>query len=136
MAGFLVFLAAIMVGLPTLMFCVNDRGFRGGAARAGKTCAAIVASYLAALVLVSLLTPRTIVSVGDGYCWDLWCLGVERVHGVSNGENVFYTAEVRIFSDANRVSTHRQKDFLCVIDDRGRNAFPCSRIRPPFPPWI
>jgi hypothetical protein len=120
MAGFLVFLAAIIVGLPILVLCVNDRGCRGEAARTGKICASIAALYLAALVLVSLLTPRTIVSIGDGYCWDLWCLGVEQVHAVPQGQNILYTAEVRIFSTANRVATYREKDFLYVLDDLDR----------------
>lgn len=65
-------------------------------------------------------TPRTIVSIGDGYCWDLWCLGVEQVNATPQGQNIIYTARVRLFSDANHVPDSREKDFLYVIDDQGR----------------
>jgi hypothetical protein len=113
-------LAAMAVGLFSVLFCLNDRNLRGKAARVGKVCAWIVLPYMAALMLVSMLTPRTIVSVGDGYCWDLWCVGVEQVNAIPHGQNVLYTANVRVFSDANRVPTSRDKDFLYAIDERGR----------------
>jgi hypothetical protein len=89
--------------------------------------------YLAALVLVSLLTPRTIVNIGDGYCWDLWCIGIQQVNATPSGQNILYTAEVRIFSDANRVPTHREKGFLYVVDDRGRR-FDILQSAPGVPP--
>jgi hypothetical protein len=113
-------LAAMVVGFFSVLFCLNDRNLHREAARVGKVCAWIVLPYMAALMLVSMLTPRTIVSVGDGYCWDLWCVGVEQVNAIPHGQNVLYTANVRVFSDANRVPTSRDKDFLYAIDERGR----------------
>ena len=133
MVGFLIFLPATFVGLLALLFCVSDRNFRGHAARVGKFCTWIVMSYLAALMLVSLLTPRTVVNIGDGYCWDLWCLGVEQVNATPDGQNVLYTAKVRIFSDANHVPNSREKDFLYVIDDQGRR-FPVFQDSSALPP--
>jgi len=47
-------------------------------------------------VLVSLITPRTIVSVGDSYCWDLWCVGVQQVNATAQGANTLYTADVTV----------------------------------------
>ena len=85
----------------------------------GRASAGALAVYFAAVVLVSLLTPRTIVSIGDGYCYDLWCIGVQRVDATPQGQNILYTAEVRIFSDANRVPAH-EKNFLYVVDEQGR----------------
>jgi hypothetical protein len=110
---------ALLEGLVIVSLAIVGLAFRK-AARAGRVCACIAMLYLAALVLVSLLTPRTIVSIGDGYCWDLWCIGVEQVNASPSGQNIRYTAEVRIFSDANRVPTHRENGFLYVLDDRGR----------------
>ena len=118
--GSLILLPAAIVGLVSLLSCIKDRNFRGDAARVGKVCTWLVMPYMTALMLVSLLTPRTIVSIGDGYCWDLWCLGVEQVNATPQGQNILYTAKVRVFSDANHVPNSREKDFLYVIDDQGR----------------
>jgi len=118
--GFFILLPATIVGLFCVLSCINDRSFRGSAARVGKVCRWIVMAYMAAMMLVSMLTPRTIVSIGDGYCWDLWCLGVEQVNATPQGQNLLYTAKVRLFSDANHVLTARKKNFLYAIDEQGR----------------
>jgi len=105
-----------------VLFALNDRKFRQ-AARTGWVCAGILIPYTIALVTVALLTPRTIVSIGDTYCWDSWCLGIQQVNAARQGENILYTAEVRILSDhnkASRVPTELAKSFFDVLDERGR----------------
>jgi hypothetical protein len=122
LAGLLVLVATTIAGLAALALCINDRKFRE-AARASWICAGIFIPYLAAVVLVSLLTPRTIVSTGDSYCWDLWCMGIQQVNAIPRGQNTLYTAEVRIFSDSNnthRVPAERAKAFFHVLDEQGR----------------
>lgn len=130
--GSLILLPATIVGVLALSFCINDRNFRGVAARIAKVCMWIVMPYMAALTLVSMLTPRTIVSIGDGYCWDLWCAGVEQVNAAPQGPNILYTAKVRLFSDANRIPTSRAKNFLYAIDEQGRR-FPLFQNWPALP---
>jgi hypothetical protein len=86
-------------------------------------CVCIAASYMGAVVLVSLLTPRTIVSVGDSYCWDLWCVGIQNVNTTPQGENILYTAEVSLFVDSTTAQlelTGQPKQFFYVMDERGR----------------
>lgn len=122
--GLLAFLIAAFAGFLALFFCLGDRSFRGEPARVLRTSSRIALFYLAAVVLVSLLTPRTIVSIGDGYCWDLWCMGVEQVNATPRGESTLYTANIRIFSDANRVPNSRAKDFLYVVVDEQGRRFP------------
>jgi hypothetical protein len=121
LSGFLVFIAAAMPGLAALLG-IHDRKFHA-AARAGRVCAVIVVPYLAALALVSLLTPGTVVNTGDSYCYDLWCLGVNQVNATPRGEDILYTAEVRIFVDssqAHHLPVEQAKDFFYVLDDQGR----------------
>ena len=106
MVGFLVFVAAAIC-----------------AARNIRLGAAIIGPYLAALALVSLLTPRTVVSIGDSYCYDLWCLGVNRVNATRAGQNILYKADVNIFVDsthAHRLPAEQATEFLYVVDDRDR----------------
>jgi hypothetical protein len=118
MVGFMVFLAAAAGGLIASM--LKQDGKLHAARRARWASFGIVIAYLAAILLVSLFAPRLIVNIGDGYCYDTWCIGVQRVNTTFDGQNILYTAEVRIFSDANRVPTSRAKDFLYARDERGR----------------
>ncbi len=127
MVGFLVSIAGGIAGLVALLH-INDRNFRQ-AARAGWICAAILVPYTAVVVLVSFLTPRTIVSVSDSYCWDLWCMGIPNVNVVPQGGNTLYTADVRIFCDSthpHRAPADAAKNFFYVLDERGRR-FPLLR---------
>jgi hypothetical protein len=95
-------------------------------ARAGRGAllfAGIAAGYLASIMVVSMLTRQTIVSIGDSYCWDLWCVGIQSVSAVPQGENLLYTAEVSLFADspdAQLVASGAAKQFFYVLDERGR----------------
>jgi hypothetical protein len=91
---------------------------------AGKILAASVtwvAAYLIAVVAVSLTAPQKIVNVGDSYCMDIWCIGIERVSATPLGAQVSYKADVCIFSDANRVKTSARGAALYLVDDRRRH---------------
>jgi hypothetical protein len=121
LVGFLVFIAAAVPALAALLG-IHDRKFHN-AARAGRACAVIIVPYLAALTLVSLLTPGTIVNIGDSYCYDLWCLGVKQVNTTPKGQDMLYTAEVRIFIDSKHphyLPAEQAKGFFYVLDDQGR----------------
>jgi hypothetical protein len=124
MLGFLVTLAVVLGVLLSivLLFCGRFRA----AAGVGRASAGVFAAYMGAVVVISLLTPRTIVSIGDGYCYDIWCIGVQQVNAAPRGENVAYTVDLRIFSDANHVQTSREKDSLYVLDEQGRR-FPLAQ---------
>jgi len=116
---FLVFIGLIGAGLITLL-----------AGRGRWICACIAGSYVAAVVLISLLTPRTIVNIGDSYCWDLWCLGIQKVNTTPQGENTLYTAEVSLFVDSTTAQievTEQPNPVFYVMDEQGHR-FP---ILPP-----
>jgi hypothetical protein len=118
MIGLLVFLAAAVGGLISSM--LKQDGKFHAAKRARRASFGIVIVYLAAILLVSLFTPRLIVNIGDRYCYDTWCISVQRVNATLEGQKILYTAEVRIFSDANSVPASRAKDFLYARDEHGR----------------
>ena len=118
MVGLLAFLVTVVGALVFSM--LKQDGRIHAAKRARWVSAGTIIVYLAAVFLVSLLTPQTIVSIGDSYCYDTWCIGVQRVKATPQEQGLLYTARVRIFSDANRVSASRPKDFLYARDDQGR----------------
>jgi hypothetical protein len=121
MAGFLIFIAAAIPGMAAL-FQIHDGKFRD-AARAGRVCGIIIVPYLAALVLVSLLTPRTVVNIGDSYCYDLWCIGVSQVDATPRGQDIRYDVRVTAFVDSthtHRLPASEATSFFYVLDDKGR----------------
>ena len=122
--GLLIMLVVVLGVLLSMVLLLCGRW--RAAAGIGRASACAFAIYLAAVVVISLLTPRTIVSIGDGYCYDIWCVGVQQVNATPQGQNVVYTVNLRIFSDANHVQTRREKDSLYVLDERGRR-FPLAQ---------
>jgi hypothetical protein len=124
MMGLMVCLAAGAGGLISSM--LKQDGKFHAASRARRASFGIVMAYLGAILLASLFTPRIIVNIGDSYCYDTWCVGVQRVNATPEGQNIRYTADVRIFSDANSVPTSRPKDFLYARDEHGQR-FPLAQ---------
>lgn len=101
--------------------------------RAGRVFSGIVGFYLGAIVLVSLLTPQRIVSIGDSYCWDLWCVGIQKVNIAPQGPTALYTAEVALSTDSTNVQQLRAdpggKQFFYVTDEQGHR-FPVQSPSP------
>src|SRR5262245_5098237 len=114
----LVMLAAFALFLASSAFFVIGQ-FRRGAKLLGIT-AAVISVYVLTVGVVSLVRPQTIVNVGDSYCADLWCIGIDRVNSTRGDNETIYKLEVRIFSDANRVKTSAQGVSLYLSDERGR----------------
>jgi hypothetical protein len=118
MVTMLVVLVVIVMFLASLVQLVCGK-FRG----AGKTALvgiAIMAAFMLLVTAISVMTPRTIVSIGDGYCYDLWCVGVQRVETIPQGQSVLYKTHVRLFSDANSVRTSAHGESVYLVDQQGR----------------
>lgn len=118
---FLVILAVMIGGAITLM-----------AGRRRWLFPCIAAAYLAGVMVVSLVTPEKIISAGDSYCWDLWCVGIQRVNRAPQGENILYSAEVAISVDSGSAQltlAGPPGQFFYVVDERGRR-FPILAYLP------
>ena len=77
-------------------------------------------AYVFLVVVFFLLTPQRIVKVGDIYCWDSWCMGVEKVNAVPRGRENVYSVDVRILSDIGRGKTSAEGASLYLLDERSR----------------
>ncbi|MBZ5580252.1 MAG: hypothetical protein LAP40_27155 [Acidobacteriia bacterium] len=112
------------VVLATLMLFAAGALCLGGKCRAaGKvagTALSGLAIYALAVGAVSLLTPRTIVSIGDSYCFDNWCIGVQNVTATPQGQSVLYQAHVRIFSDTDLGAATARGAAIYLLDEQGR----------------
>jgi hypothetical protein len=120
--GFLLALILTFVAAVSLLISVmlaGGRQFRPAAKVAGVTLAAMV-GWVLVVTMISFVTPQTIVKVGDSYCEDVRCIGIDRVQAESAGSETIYKLGVHLFSDANTVKVSFGNVFLVLVDERGR----------------
>src|SRR5215468_4751619 len=97
---------------------VWDGKFRSAAKVAGATLAAMV-GWVLIVTMISFASPQMIVKVGDSYCEDIRCIGIDTVHSESNGSETIYKLDVHLFSDANTVKVSFGNVSLNVVDEQG-----------------
>ena len=121
---------ATAVGLLVSLAMLVARKFRTAARIAGASVAAL-GLYFLAHVVIGWTSPQTVVRLGDSYCWDLWCMGIQRVNATPRGSDIAYRIDVRFSSDANTVKTgiDEARFFLGMI---GGVASQWSMISPLF----
>jgi hypothetical protein len=114
---------AVVLGALIMVLTSAAQFASGKSRRAMKmllASTALAATYTLAVIAVSLWTPQKIVTVGDSYCVDIWCIGIDGVSPRPIGREIVYKVDVRIFSDANRVKTSAKGASLYLLDERGR----------------
>lgn len=80
--------------------------------------------YLGVGVAVSFARPQRIMTVGDSWCFDDWCLAVDKVNRTPEGVDINYQIALRIFSRAGRVSQRANGAWIYLIDDQKRRYAP------------
>jgi hypothetical protein len=61
------------------------------------------------------------VNIGDSYCEDLLCIGINKVQTAPHGRDVVYSLNAHIFSDANHVKTSAKGAHLYLFDENNRH---------------
>ena len=117
LAMLLMIAAVIALGVSVIL--LFERKFRSAAKLGTMTLGAIVA-WPVLVGLVSAVTPQTIVKLGDSYCDDIRCIGIENVETETRGSQTLYRLKVRLFSDANTVKVSFGNVSLFLKDERGR----------------
>ena len=122
----LIFLAAVLLSIITLITAVIY-ALCGN----GKKCLRIicvygvcVVAYFVFALAVDFFKPQRVISIQQPWCFDDWCLQVENVNRSSNGHNVFYTLNLRLFSTARQVSQRAKGAWIYLIDEQGRRYSP------------
>lgn len=108
-----------VVGILVSLVLFVTRRFRA-ATKTLLVSAGGVGLYVAAVLVIALLTPQRIIDIGDSYCMDIWCISVRGVNTVPQGQDILYRVNVRIFSDANTVKTSAKGATVYLTDERGR----------------
>jgi len=129
---------ALFVGIASVLLIllsailVVHRNFRLAKRIAKGTLAGWVV-WLVCANAISLLTPRTIVKIGETYCWDIKCLGIDEVIPPSQTSDPVYKLNVHLFNDANTIKISFKNISPFLIDEQGRN-FPMV-YDPTVPPY-
>lgn len=124
-SGSFVLLFAYLVTIVTAIGLLVSVGMlvamkvRTAAKVAGASISALVLCLLAAS-FISWASPQRVISLGDSYCWDLWCMGIDKVNAIPRGGEMVYKIDVHFFSDANTVKTGSDEALVYLTDDRGR----------------
>ena len=126
------FVSAVVALVTATVLAARGQGHR--AAVIVRRVVVGAAAYFAVLVLVSLVKPQRVVSVGDDQCSDDWCIAVTGVHpALSAGVGAAsYTVAFRITSIAKRVVQRERNVVVYLYDDRGRRYDPVAGAAAPF----
>jgi hypothetical protein len=69
---------------------------------------------------ISVLTPRTIVKIGETYCDDINCLGIDEVMTPTHPSDPVYRLKAHVYNDANTIKISFKGYSLYLMDERGR----------------
>jgi len=112
-----IFFAAV-AALATAAFQAI-RGHRRKSLRVLSFSAVILAVYFAICCASTLLTPRRTLSLKEPQCFDDWCVELESVIEMRDGPVNRYQSNIRIFSQAKRISQRENGIAFYMEDDLG-----------------
>lgn len=126
----LLFIVVVLATLAMLVMAAiaGVRGRRQQATILLLRCGAVVAVYLGLVVVVSLVTPRRVLAIGEDWCFDDWCVAVDSVdfapevgpsdHPVrANG--VFYVVRLRLSNHARGRAQRASSAAVHLLDGLG-----------------
>jgi len=82
-------------------------------------CGLIV--YLGVVMLVSLISPSRVLSLGEKRCFDDWCISVEDIARAEKPGGIIYTVNLQISNRAQRVSQRELGMTVYMLDEAGRH---------------
>ena len=124
----LLFLFAFLTSVVTLVrvAIVALRGNRVRALRVLRNFAVAALLYLAVGLAVSLVKPQRVIGVREPWCFDDWCLSVQNVSRTPETAEAAYRVDLRIFSQARRVTQRAKGAWIYLVDEHGRRYAPES----------
>jgi hypothetical protein len=127
--GDLVFLLSFLVAVGSLVVAaVNGiRGRIGSSVTILRRLGIGVALYFTGVVLVSLVTPRREVRIGEDQCSDDWCIAVSGVDHPAAGQATSLEVTFEMKSRARRAPQRERGVFVYLEDQDGRRFLPEER---------
>lgn len=118
----LLFLLAVLASAAAFVALVISiaRRRHAQALRTLKVYVLCALAYFTTGVTVAFLKPQRVISIGDPWCFDDWCLSVDGVIQSPEPHGNSYNIALRIFSRAGSVAQRAKGAWIYLIDDRGR----------------
>lgn len=86
----------------------------------------VAALYVCVLILVSVLTPRRLLALGEDQCSDDWCIAVQAVRRDTTRGDVGYEVAFRLSSRARGVAQRERFVAVYLRDERGHRYGPVA----------
>jgi hypothetical protein len=113
----LIALASVIVLITAAIKAIRGRG--KSALRLLGTWAACMLVYFGICVASAARAPRRVMQTKQPVCFDDWCIEIEEVTRVAEGNFDRYRAAIRIFSEAKRVTQREKSVAVCLEDATG-----------------
>lgn len=115
---------ALLLGAVAVLISALVAALRGNHASASRrlgTCALAAAGYMALVAVVSLVTPRAALTVGEPQCSDDWCIAVQ---GATPRGDRAIAVTFHLSSRARRVTQRERFVVVYLRDSMGRRYDP------------
>jgi len=122
----LIFLLVILLSVITLATGIAF-AFRGKIRQAAKIFAGycvFALVYLAIGAAVSYLRPQRIIAIGEPWCFDEWCLTVNKVGRVPESTNAIVKVDLILSSQSRGRPQRAQGAWIYLIDPQGHRFAP------------
>ena len=121
----LLFLAAIAVTVILLLATVllALKGSRTRALKSLQLLAVFVCAYAVASMAVSFFAPQHLISMGEPWCFDDWCLAADQITSTAQSNTTNYQVELRLSSTARGRPQRASGAWIYLIDGQG-NLYP------------
>lgn len=80
----------------------------------------VLVLYLGVVVIVSLISPRCVIPVGEAQCFDDWCVSVDRVERSALDDSVAFDVTLCLSSRARRRVQREAGVSVYAVDGSGR----------------
>ena len=118
----LIFLAGVLASVVTLI-ATGIAALRGRGAKAARMLlvyAACVVVYLTISLGAAFLRPQRVRATFEPWCFDDWCLQVQKIDRAPTAQKVAYDIKLRIYSTARRAPQRANSAWIYLIDERHR----------------
>jgi len=124
----LLFLGLVLTAVITLLTaaCFAVRLDFGRAGRILFRLFVGAAVYMGVVVVVSLMLPRRVLTMGEPLCFDDWCVAVTGVRHAPEGGKIAYHLDLRLSSRARGVLQREKNLAVYLTDSRERRYDPVA----------
>ena len=113
-----------VVGMVLRAAFLNVQGHRVRALTILRRLGMFIAAYVGVIIILSMVLPRRMLTVGDPICFDDWCVAVNKVSKKEIGQSAWYRVDFKMSSRAKRTPQRETDLTIYMTGDRGERFEP------------